>query len=39
MPAPPVTCGGEPTIYRHFNELVLWLHARGLKVALILPPP
>lgn len=30
-----LTGGGEPTIYRHINELVLWLHARGLKVALI----
>lgn len=30
-----LTGGGEPTIYRHFNELVQWIHERGLKVALI----
>ncbi len=30
-----LTGGGEPTIYRHFNELVQWIHAQGLKVALI----
>lgn len=30
-----LTGGGEPTMYPDFNELVLWLHAQGLKVALI----
>lgn len=30
-----LTGGGEPTVYRHFNELVQWIHARGLQVALI----
>jgi organic radical activating enzyme len=30
-----LTGGGEPTIYKHFNELVTWIHSQGLKVALI----
>ena len=30
-----LTGGGEPTMYPQFSELVLWLKARGLKVALI----
>jgi organic radical activating enzyme len=30
-----LTGGGEPTIYKHFNELVQWIHGLGLKVALI----
>lgn len=30
-----LTGGGEPTLYKQFNELVQWLHGRGLKVALI----
>ena len=30
-----LTGGGEPTIYKHFNELVRWLKAEGLSVALI----
>lgn len=30
-----LTGGGEPTIYRHFNELVQWINREGLKVALI----
>lgn len=30
-----LTGGGEPTIYKHFSELVLWLKAQGLSVALI----
>lgn len=30
-----LTGGGEPTIYKHFNELVQWIHSHGLKVALI----
>lgn len=30
-----LTGGGEPTIYPKFNELVQWIHALGIKVALI----
>ena len=30
-----LTGGGEPTSYKYFNELVRWIHAEGLKVALI----
>ncbi len=30
-----LTGGGEPTIYKDFNELVVWLHRLGIKVALI----
>jgi organic radical activating enzyme len=30
-----LTGGGEPTIYKHFNELVTWIAGNGLKVALI----
>jgi organic radical activating enzyme len=30
-----LTGGGEPTIYKHFNELVRWLNSEGLSVALI----
>lgn len=30
-----LTGGGEPTIYKHFNELVQWIKGRGLQVALI----
>jgi organic radical activating enzyme len=30
-----LTGGGEPTIYRHFNELVRWIYSEGLRVALI----
>jgi organic radical activating enzyme len=30
-----LTGGGEPTAYKKFNELVQWLHGRGLSVALI----
>jgi organic radical activating enzyme len=30
-----LTGGGEPTIYLHFNELVLWLTAQNLKLGLI----
>lgn len=30
-----LTGGGEPTLYRHFNELVQWIARQGLKVALI----
>lgn len=30
-----LTGGGEPTMYPKFNELVQWLNAQGLKVALI----
>lgn len=30
-----LTGGGEPTLYKHFNELVEWLWSNGLKVALI----
>jgi len=30
-----LTGGGEPTAYKHFNELVRWIHGEGLKVALI----
>jgi len=30
-----LTGGGEPTGYKHFNELVRFIHGEGLKVALI----
>lgn len=30
-----LTGGGEPTTYPHFNELISWLHEKGLKIALI----
>ncbi len=30
-----LTGGGEPTIYPQFNELVQWIKAQGIKVALI----
>ena len=30
-----VTGGGEPTLYKHFNELVKWLKSKNLSVALI----
>lgn len=30
-----LTGGGEPTIYKNFNELVRWLKSRKLSVALI----
>jgi organic radical activating enzyme len=30
-----LTGGGEPTAYKHFNELVRWLYNEGLEVALI----
>ena len=30
-----LTGGGEPTAYKHFNELVRWLYGEGLEVALI----
>lgn len=30
-----LTGGGEPTAYKYFNDLVLWLKQRGLSVALI----
>ena len=30
-----LTGGGEPTAYKHFNELVRWLKGEGLSVALI----
>src|SRR5210317_542390 len=30
-----LTGGGEPTAYKHFNELVIWLKEQGLSVALI----
>ena len=30
-----LTGGGEPTAYKHFNELVRWLYNEGLQVALI----
>ncbi len=30
-----LTGGGEPTAYKHFNELVKFLHAEGLKIGLI----
>lgn len=30
-----LTGGGEPTAYKHFNELVRFIHGEGLKVALI----
>ena len=30
-----LTGGGEPTAYKHFNELVRWLYGEGLSVALI----
>ena len=30
-----LTGGGEPTGYKHFNDLVRFIHGEGLKVALI----
>jgi organic radical activating enzyme len=30
-----LTGGGEPTAYKHFNELVRWITSMGLSVALI----
>lgn len=30
-----LTGGGEPTMYKHFNELVRWLHAQGLSIGLV----
>jgi len=30
-----LTGGGEPTSYKHFNELVEFLHSEGLKIGLI----
>lgn len=30
-----LTGGGEPTGYKHFNELVRYIHGKGLSVALI----
>ena len=30
-----LTGGGEPLLYPHINELVLWLHTQGLFVGLI----
>jgi hypothetical protein len=30
-----LTGGGEPTVYKEFNDLVRWLKGRGLSVALI----
>lgn len=30
-----LTGGGEPTLYKHFNELVNWLLGQNLKIALI----
>lgn len=30
-----ITGGGEPTIYKHINELIAWVYEAGLKVALI----
>ncbi len=30
-----LTGGGEPTAYKHFNDLVRWLYKEGLQVALI----
>jgi MoaA/NifB/PqqE/SkfB family radical SAM enzyme len=30
-----LTGGGEPTAYKHFNELVRWLNSEDLSVALI----
>jgi organic radical activating enzyme len=30
-----LTGGGEPTLYRQFNELVLWLKAQDLSIGLI----
>jgi organic radical activating enzyme len=30
-----ITGGGEPTLYKHFNELVTWLSEQDLKIGLI----
>lgn len=30
-----LTGGGEPTLYKHFNELIIWLKQQDLSVALI----
>lgn len=30
-----LTGGGEPLAYRHINQLVEWLHSKGLSIALI----